>query len=444
MPLLSLGMSMMRRITIGGKATKSRRRKTTNPKRRTAPAVARRSRSSETNLQEQVSELTRELTEAREEQAAMREVLSIISSSSGELEPMFQVMLSHATRICEAKFGNLLLFDGGAFHRAASLYAPQAYLDLYAKGPTRPGPNTGIGQLASTKQVVHIEDITSGPAYAERDPLRMATADVLKARTFLAVPMLKDAALVGAIVFYRQEVRPFTAKQIELVQNFAAQAVIAIENTRLLNELRESLQRQTATAEVLKVISRSTFDLQVVLDTLTKSAAELCEAEMAAITRPSETGNFYHVTNYNFSDDWIEFTKATPMRPGRGSVVGRALQEGKTIQVPDVLADPEYTTSSRRGKPAIALICRTPHAGRAAAGRACPGASHRRAVHRAPNRVDLDLRRPGGNRNRERAPVRRNPGQEPPACRGEPAQVPVFSQYEPRVAHPTQRDPRLL
>jgi two-component system, NtrC family, sensor kinase len=154
--------------------------------------------------------------------------------------------------------------------------------------------------------------------------------------------LLREGVAIGAILIRRMDVRPLTEKQIALLKVFADQAVIAIENARLLNELRESVQQQTATSDVLKVISRSTFDLQTVLDTLTESAARLCNAEMAAIVRPRDTA-YYWATSYGFPPEFLEWVKTLPLGPGRGSVVGRVLLEGNIVHLADVLADPEFT-----------------------------------------------------------------------------------------------------
>src|SRR5262249_18664772 len=222
---------------------------------------------------------TRELTESLEQQTATSEVLSVISSSPGDLELVFQAMLERATRVCGANFGVLFRYEGGLFQPAASLDVPAAFADfLRREGSFAPKPGQLFGRLCQSKTVIHVVDRATEPKPSPS--FRYAGA-----RSSIAVPMLKENELVGAFFIYRTEVRPFTDKQIELVKNFAAQAVIAIENARLLNELRESLEQQTATSDVLRVISSSPTNVQPVFDSIAESAVRLCDGQFSFVLR---------------------------------------------------------------------------------------------------------------------------------------------------------------
>ena len=338
----------MRRPRIASrKPPTTRQRKTENPKRSTTSNAAGRTTSSVADLQERLERQAREIEDAREERAAISEVLRVISSSPGDSQPVFAAMLENAVRICGAKFGNLWLYDGESFRIDATYGAPPAYVEyLRRAGPFRADARVGIGRLAQTRQTYQVADVAAQPTH--NDKLRVATIDLAGARTVLGVPMLKDGKVVGSIVIYRREVQPFTEKQVALVENFAAQAVIAIENTRLLNELRqrtadltESLEQQTATAEVLGVISRSKFELQPILQSVVDTAMRLCRADQAIIYRP-QSGTYRFAAGHSTVPEYLEIEKQTTIVPGHGTVVGRAALTRQVARVDDPLADPLY------------------------------------------------------------------------------------------------------
>ena len=253
-------------------------------------------------------------------------------------------MLAKATELCEASYSTLWLHEGDGF-RTAAIHGdlPPAWIEQWRSGAIyRPGPDRPMARATEERQPIQVADMRADPSYLQGDPLPVAGVEIAGIRTLLIVPMFKESEPVGAIAIYRKEVLPFTEKQIELVQNFAAQAVIAIENTRLLNELRESLQQQTATSDVLKVISRSTFDLQTVLQTLVESAARLCDADRTNITRQKD-GVFYRAEAHGFSQKFMDYVRNIPIAAERGSAFGRALLERRAIHIPDVTDDAEYT-----------------------------------------------------------------------------------------------------
>jgi signal transduction histidine kinase len=312
-------------------------------------SMAGRLQESYAGLERKVEERTQELTAALEQQTATAEILGVISSSPNDLAPVFDAILSSAMRLCEAQTGQLFLREGETFKLATHRGASKAFVDFVGDRGIRPGPTSAFGRLRRELAPVHIVDLTDDAAFLERDPVRMASVELLEARTFLAVPMLKEGTLIGAAVIYRKEVQPFTERQIDLVRTFADQAVIAIENVRLFQELQarnreltESLEQQTASAEILRVISRSPTDAQPVFDAIARNAKRLCEGEFCAVFRFD--GHLVHfVAADGLGQEQSEFWRRVyPMAPSRESVAGRCVVSATVEQIPDVDADRDY------------------------------------------------------------------------------------------------------
>ena len=321
-----------------------------------------------TRLFEEVQARTRDLLESLDQQTATSDVLRVVSSSLGELAPVFDALLSNAVRICEAKFGILWLSEGDKFRSVAFHGVPPVLIEGRRREPlVKFGRNHPIGRVVGTQQFVHIDDMITDQAYIERDPRTAELVERGGARTVLYTPMLKDTELIGIIVIFRQEVRPFGEKQIELLGNFAKQAVIAVENARLLSELQtrtrelqELLEYQTATSEVLGVISRSPNEVQPVLDTIVRTAQRLCESDRAQFFM-LENGKYCLAAYIGTNPEFLRYLSENPIsaEPGSGSTTGKAARDRRTIHVPDTFADPEYASSdlnrTGRGRSVLAV-----------------------------------------------------------------------------------------
>ena len=335
---------MKRPSEAGGKASKARAREALKKRRRDASETA----SSSAPVQDaEVARLTRELNEARDQQTATSEVLQVISSSPGDLQPVFATMLEKAVRICGAKFGNIYRWDGEALHILASHNTPPAFADAVRRSPYRPYPHSPIGRMVADGTVAHINDITAEEVYAaQRDPMAASAVALGGIRTLLGVPLLNKGEMIGAFFLSRQEVRPFTDKQIELVKNFAAQAVIAIENARLLNELRqrtsdltESLEQQTAAVDVLRVISSSRGELEPVFQAMLQNATRICEAKFGLLLR-FDGAAFHMAASVGTPPELSEFLwRRGPFQPVIGSHLDRLTRTKQASHTVDYAAE---------------------------------------------------------------------------------------------------------
>src|SRR5215813_11301941 len=285
-----------------------------------------------------------ELRESLQQQTVTADMLKVISRSTFDLQTVLDTLTESAAHLCEAEMAGIVRPRGGAYYWATSYRFPPEYTEYIMHYPLRPGRDTLVGRVLLEGAIAHIPDVLADPEYRFFESQRLGNF-----RTSLGIPLLREGTPIGVLVLARSTVRPFSAKEIELVTTFADQAVIAIENVRLFDEvqarteeLSESLQQQTATAEMLKVISRSTFDLKSVLQTLVESAGRLCSADYATITRQKD-GVLFFAEAYGYSSEFIEYVKAMPVERGRGTATGRALLEGRVIHIADVLADPDYT-----------------------------------------------------------------------------------------------------
>ena len=347
---------MRRRSRAGGEPVKTRRRKTATRKRGNAPKAVRRS-SFGSRPETEVARLTRELVEAREQQTATGDVLKVISRSAFDLQAVLNTLVELATRLCEADTGLIRRREGDTYPVAATFGVTAQQRQHFASYPTRPDRGSAFGRAILKGRIVHIPDVLADPEF-DRPQLQ----SVGRFRAVLAVPLMREGVPIGALGLYRQEARAFTDKQIELVSNFAAQAVIAIENTRLLNELRESLQQQTATADVLGVISSSPGDLQPVFDNMLRNAVRICDAKFGLLVR-FDGEAFHMAAEVDLPPDYAEFEKRRgPFLPPVGTQLDRVMKTKRVSYTADMAADatPGSPAKLRR----CAIRCRRAYAQR--------------------------------------------------------------------------------
>ena len=300
-------------------------------------------------LFDEVQARTRDLSESLQQQTATADVLKVISRSTFDLQPVLDTLTESAAQLCEADIAAIIRQKSDAYYWATSYGLPPDSSE-YAKEKVaiEPGRATVAGRVLQEGKTVHVPDVLEDRDYGIPS---LDAQKIVGHRTTLGVPLMREGSPIGVVLLMRRTPKPFTDRQIELVETFADQAVIAIENVRLFDEvqarthdLAESLQQQTATADVLKTISRSTFDLQTVLNALIESATRLCNADQGAITREID-GAFFRAASYGYSSELSDFIHNTPVQMDRSSIAGRALVEGRIVQILDVKADPEYTFS---------------------------------------------------------------------------------------------------
>ena len=296
------------------------------------------------NLKRKLRERTNDLSESLQQQTATADVLKVISRSAFDLQTVLDTLVKSAVTLSGACQGTIFQRIDGLFHLTASFGYPEEMVAYGRSNPIAPGRDSNVGRTALLGKIVQIPDVLADPDYRSQGYQRVGGY-----RATLGVPLMRDGQVEGVFSLGKPEPGPFTERQAELAQTFADQAIIAIENVRLFDEvrartedLRELLHQQTATADVLKVISRSTFDLRTVLQTLVEFAARLCGADKATITRQKD-GSFFRAETFGFSDEFMEYARTVPVVPDRGSAIGRALQEGIAVHIRDVQADADYT-----------------------------------------------------------------------------------------------------